>query len=295
MSHAPFLHNPDFLCLTGSRLYGTARYDALGNCISDEDLRGFVIPPFDYLIGLQAFNEASLEGDHKIWSLKGFFEMLIKGNAQALECLFVPESYIRQQTPLGARVLAMRDAFVGKHYFRSITGFSYSEWRKVRGVAIEVPERTKTEDDVVSDILNVFPHLPKDIKDEIIELLFSQHEKKEVPNRNKVGAKRKLEYEKFGYSSTGAHHALRLLFQCEELLKTGFMTFPRPEAVLLSQVKRGELSFEEIEKLYNDLIKRVYAQYETSMLPDRANAVTIWKLYRETVTDSISEYLSQYR
>jgi hypothetical protein len=227
-SQLSFASFPALLVITGSRLYGTARYDAAGNCVSDTDYRGFVLPPLDYLLGLQTFNETSFEGDHKVWSLRNFFDMLLKGNAQALECLFAPPSHVVACTPLGQHVLGMRSSFLGKHYYKSISGFAYSEWRKVRGVKLVVAERAKSEDDVVQDILNVFPHLPKDVKDQIIELLYSCHEKREVSSKSDVGVKRREEYDRYGYGASSASHALRLLGQCHELLTYGYLSFPAP-------------------------------------------------------------------
>ena len=56
----------DFLCMSGSRLYGTFTEK------SDYDYRGYIIPPFEYLIGNKNFESKQLpetdNTDHKIYS-----------------------------------------------------------------------------------------------------------------------------------------------------------------------------------------------------------------------------------
>lgn len=286
------MSQPDYLVVTGSRLYGTARYNEKGECISDEDLRGFVIPPLDYLIGLQIFKEGEAEGeDHKVYSLKNWFELLIKGNAQALECMFVPDSHVRTITDVGQQVLDRRGIFVGKHFYKAITGFSYSEWNKVIGVKQVPVERSFDEKRAIDAFRNAFKHLPKDKWDAMLEIAYSEHARVMVDAKQDVGEKRRAEYEKFGYCATCAHHALRLLYQCHELLTTGFMTFPLPQAALLSAVKRGEMKLEEIDKLHKDIAEKVDKAYQTSSLPERADTKAAWNLYREIVYGRIAKEL----
>jgi hypothetical protein len=282
-----FTKEPDFLVITGSRLYGTERRDETGEVVSDLDLRGFVLPPFDYLAGIRNFREASLDGDHKVYALKAFIEYLLKGNAQMLETLFAPESHQRIVTDLGRRIIDNRDVFLGKQYYKAMTGFSYSEWRKVRGVKLVIEKRKPTEKQVVDDMLNVFGHLDKPTKDEIIELLFSEHEKKEIDSRNQVGKKRAKEYDEFGYGASSASHAIRLLGECLELLEDGKMTFPRPDAKFLRDVKLGKVDFSEVEEAYASTRAKVDEAYEKSDLPDKPNHNKVWDMYREIVFERI--------
>jgi predicted nucleotidyltransferase len=294
MDDFDFIKQPDYLCLTGSRLYGTARYGADGSILSDEDLRGFVLPPIQYLLGLKKFEEEELEGDHKVWSLKNYLTMLLKGNTQALEILFAPPAYQRIVNPLAKKVISMRSMFLGTHYYKSISGFAYSEWRKVRGVKLVVPERSNPEDFAIQTYLNTFPHHPKDLKDAIIEMMMSLHEKKEVPSTTEIGSKRRTEIDKFGFSPTGAHHAIRMLYQCIELMKTGFITFPRPEAVYLSQVKRGEIPFEDIEKLYIDLNAEAEASCKVSSLPPRPDSQAVWEFYEKLAIGRVKDAVMNF-
>jgi hypothetical protein len=285
------VENPDFETLTGSKAYGTERYNNDGECISDTDVRGFAVPPLDYLLGLRKFEEMELEGDHKIWSLKKFIDMLMKGNMQALECVFMPPSLIRKITPVGQMVLDAKELFVSKLCYRAAVGFSASEWYKVRGVKQVPIERSFDEKKAIDMFRNVFKDLPKDKWDDILTIAYSDHERKLVDAKQDVGEKRRNEYGLYGYCASCAHHALRLLYQCEELLLHGHMTFPRPEKVLLATVKRGELPFEEIEKLHTDIRSRVDRAAENSAIPERADSKAINRLYRKIVVDRVLQEL----
>ena len=94
-------------------------------------------------------------------------------------------------------------------------------------------------------------------------------------NRNPVRAK--LE-EKFGYDCKHASHLIRLISEAEELLTTGNITFPRPDAKFLLEIKNGLYSYDELsnhletyEEKFNDL-------YEKSPLPYSADKVGVDKL-----------------
>jgi predicted nucleotidyltransferase len=74
------LDNPDLLVIAGSRLYGTNTPE------SDTDFRGFVTPPFEYLVGLNNFKHQIIrEPDTVIYSITRFFQLLITGDPTTYE------------------------------------------------------------------------------------------------------------------------------------------------------------------------------------------------------------------
>ncbi|MFW6130281.1 MAG: DNA polymerase beta superfamily protein, partial [Atribacterota bacterium] len=133
--------NPDYLVVSGSRLYGTDRPG------SDWDYRGFTIPPFDYLIGLQNFEMGSGKGeDHKVFSLKRFFDLVSMGDPQSTEILFVPYKKIVKITKVGQKVRDNRSLFISNLIYKRIMGYGYSEWRKAMGERLIIEKRSKTLD-----------------------------------------------------------------------------------------------------------------------------------------------------
>jgi len=64
------IKNPDLLCVGGSNLYGTATPE------SDKDLRGFLVPPYEYLIGLSNFEQSIKREPDTINRLRDLIQVL---------------------------------------------------------------------------------------------------------------------------------------------------------------------------------------------------------------------------
>ncbi len=73
------------------------------------------------------------------------------------------------------------------------------------------------------------------------------------------------------------YHAVRITEQTVELLDTGHITFPRPEAPYLLQVRRGERSVAEVSTRIEEGIYRITEAQARSTLPER----TDWKAVEE--------------
>jgi len=145
------LDNPDLLIMAGSRLYGTSIPE------SDYDYRGFVVPPFEYLIGLRKFEHRVIQNpDTIIYSLKRFIELLISGDPTCYEILFAPETNIIERTDIGGILLRNRELFACQRFARRIGGYAQSEWRKVTGIQLIPVNHTPNENEVVENIRAVF-------------------------------------------------------------------------------------------------------------------------------------------
>lgn len=277
--------NPEFLIISGSRLYGTAKYNEKGECISDIDLRGWTIPPWEYLIHRE-FKEKEIakppEGDHKIYSLKHFLSCLLKSDTQCLELLYAGKDNIQKCSPLAQELINMKDLFLTKSFYWRITGFGNSEWRKARAVKVEIEKPPKDLDEITRWIRDTIKP-DKSNMDEIVYLLTSHMPRKEVSSLSGINGKRKLEYEKHGYCTSSACHSIRLLNQCTELLTNHTITFPRPEAKLLQDIKHGRMTIDEIEPLYNEAKAKADEAFEKSTLPEKVDHGKIWAWYEDVV------------
>ena len=264
------IESPDFLALSGSRLYGTNRED------SDWDYRGFVVPPYHYIIGHKTFNDADVPGnDHKVYSFQRFLELASNGDPVCTEVLFAPKSLLSRLTDVGERVLSMRQAIVSNKIYRRIMGYSYSEFRKAEGVRLEIEGRTITEDDVIAKIRNVFKP-DKEVMDGVIEELFSNKKQSKVSHMVKLGAKRKSEFDKFGFGVTSAAHSIRLTYQLTELMKTGSIVFPRPHADYLRNIRLGKYEWGQVKEVFEKSRAEAEKARDNSVLPNDPNYKFLW-------------------
>ena len=272
------VHAPDYLVLYGSQLYGTSTPE------SDRDERGFVVPPLEYLTGMCRFDQdVETEAvDRVVWSLAKFVFMLMRGDPQAFEMLFVPDDKILACTDIGHLLRDSVDMFACQRFYRRIMGYAESEWRKVRGVEIKPVKRAPTEDSVIDDIRRVF-HPDKEGMDEIMRLLFLSHAREEVSARRKLGAKRKAQVERHGYCTSSASHSVRLLGELTEMMDTGRLSFPRPDAARLLAIKRGDVPYGDVQAEFEGARFAAHTAADKTSLPEKPDTKGIERMYHAAV------------
>jgi len=91
--------------------------------------------------------------------------------------------------------------------------------------------------------------------------------------------------EKFGYDVKHASHLVRLMHEGEELLSTGNITLPRPEAALLRKVKAGGFSYDELIIMVSGFSERLDELYEKSELPYTPDHEKVNKLYLSILSE----------
>lgn len=88
---------------------------------------------------------------------------------------------------------------------------------------------------------------------------------------NKYGERAKQAETNNGIDWKALMHAVRVCKEAEELLLTGRITFPRPEASVLLQIRKGELSYKAVEDLIVKGLDDITAAKEKTSLPDAPN------------------------
>jgi predicted nucleotidyltransferase len=95
--------------------------------------------------------------------------------------------------------------------------------------------------------------------------------------KGKHGQRPELEKE-FGYDTKAAMHLMRLMFEAQEYMKTGNITYPRPEKDLLIKIRLGSWSFDRLMLEYTEAEAKVIQAMNTSSLPDTVDRNVINEL-----------------
>lgn len=109
----------------GSRAWGLANAD------SDTDLRGVFLLPFRWTAGLAPPPDTLLsqDGSSVHWEHRKAIDQLLRADPNTLEMLYVPE--VRVRDPLGAQLVAHRDAFVSDEIYGTFGRYALSQARKL--------------------------------------------------------------------------------------------------------------------------------------------------------------------
>jgi len=95
--------------------------------------------------------------------------------------------------------------------------------------------------------------------------------------RGKKGQRPELE-QKHGYDVKAAMHALRLLYECKELISDGSITLPRPERDLLIRVRTGKYSMDSVLASAEKLFVECREADKGSPLPSAVNRAAVSRL-----------------
>lgn len=98
--------------------------------------------------------------------------------------------------------------------------------------------------------------------------------------RGKKGQRPELEV-KYGYELKPAMHALRLLYECKELLLEGRITMPRPERAVLIRVRTGKFSIDKVMTMAEQLFAECRDAVSHSYLQHAVDRRVVSKLVTE--------------
>ncbi|MFB1098651.1 DNA polymerase beta superfamily protein [Terribacillus sp. JSM ZJ617] len=213
------------MALTGSYAYGTNTED------SDKDYKGICIPPVNYFLGLESFNEYNSSGgknfkntkddvDINIIHITKFVKDAMIGVPNNIEILFLNKDQYLKITEPGQQLIDNRHLFLSKAIQKKFGGYANSQIQKLK-------QR----------------NVSRSGRQDLIDL--------------------------YGYDTKFFMHSVRLLTSAIEILETGdFSTF-RPNRSFLLDCRKGAYTFGEavelIELLDNDLKRAA----EHSTLPEK--------------------------
>ncbi len=213
------------LTITGSHAYGT------NTETSDMDYKGVCIPPKEYYLGLDSFNEYNTTGgktwkntkddvDIAISHINKFVMDAMKGVPNNIEMLFTNPEHVIYKNEFGEELISHRYDFLTKALKHKFGGYAHAQ-------------------------------------------------KKKILIKNSNGTGRKDLIERFGYDTKFAMHSVRLLTSGIEILETGeFCTYSKHREHLLD-IRNGNFGLDEILGVIDALDNKLERLYEVSDIPHK--------------------------
>lgn len=121
----------------GSFVHGTYIPKSDPDSIDDIDVQGICLPPIDYYYGLKQFgSKGTKEIKYNEWDVVLFefvkaIRLLMKGNPNVLQLLWLEPNHYIKVTKLGKMLLANRDLFIGKHAYHSFVGYAHGQLHRM--------------------------------------------------------------------------------------------------------------------------------------------------------------------
>jgi predicted nucleotidyltransferase len=262
--------------------------------------------------------------DSETFSLKEYLKLLCEGQTVALDILFSPASFHifkGERYDIFETIYKNKDKLLSKGIL-SFIGYARKQSAKygIKGSRVRAVKDTMEFLNTLKETLllkDVRPQLDSSdlFKDEFINYVMLPDPNEvmvtylEVCNRkfqmtnsvkytkavlNKIydeyGQRAKLAEVNDGIDWKALSHAVRVNFEGQELLKTGFITFPCPERKLLLDVKTGKLPYKEVEVLIENGLKDLEEAQKLSKLraePDLRWAEDfVYDVYSEIVKNN---------
>ncbi|WP_077621883.1 nucleotidyltransferase domain-containing protein [Sediminibacillus massiliensis] len=216
---------------------------------SDKDYKGICIPPEEYYLGLNAFNEFNNSGgrnfkntivdlDISITHLNKFVKDAMLGVPNNIELLFVrPEDWLII-TDLGRKLIKHRQLFLSKLIEKKFGGYAKSQVKKM--ISLTGTEKTTEESSVIAD-----------------------------------------------YDTKLFMTSIRLLTSAIEILETGTYITYRGNRDLLLDCRQGKYSFNEALDMIEDYERRLKLALEETELPDRPDYQKVNRLLIDLNVDGL--------
>jgi hypothetical protein len=290
-----------FEAITGSRLYG------LANEFSDTDYRGVCLPPLEVLLNpFESFDQKDSgfeEADRVIYSLPKFMKLCADGNPNIIELLFIPKQNIVYKSRIWDKILRNKQYFISKKVKHTFTGYAFAQLKRIErhrqwllNPVSKLPDRSEfglpeMPEFGFEKLQNVL-HAPKEtIRDEYREYASKEmayRDKKEDYDQYQSWFKtrnpdRFILEQKFGYDTKHASHLFRLMTEGKELLLTGNITFPLPNAEEILAIKNGSYSYGAMIEVAKSMEKDFETWYEMSTLPFSSDKKALTDLYFDVI------------
>ena len=302
-----------FKCLYGSHLYGCSVPT------SDKDYKGVFTYSLDELIRRKPDNlqwkDTDLNEEHEMYYIQRFANLLASGQTVAYSMLFAPDDMV-METSAAWTFLRMNQDKVVSRMLKPFVGYARSQAQKysLKG------EKLRTLEDTIAFLTPRLDIPPKEYWDQLI-LAFQDRQgirfwsdqsgdtltrmveicgksfgettdsKLWLEPLNKLrgtyGSRSLEAKEQNGMDLKALYHAVRICSEMNEILRDGVITYPRPEAELLMDIRLGRLTNGDISSIIDRLMEEGDALLLTSKIREKPDMEFLESWYVAAQTISI--------
>lgn len=107
------------------------------NSIDDKDVMSICVPPIEYYFGLKEFGSRGTqeikrdEWDIVVYEARKFIRLLSQGNPNVLMMLWLEPKFYLKIEPAGQLIIDNRKVFVGRHVYKSFTGYAHGQLHRM--------------------------------------------------------------------------------------------------------------------------------------------------------------------
>ncbi len=239
--------------------------------------------------------------DSESYSLQKFFEMLAKGDTVATEILFAPQEFIVEADPLWPEIQEIGKTLLNRKC-KGFVGYcrrqaakygikgsrmaavkklvklleealeEYSSQTRLETLFIQLAKLAEGEEHL--ELVNIPTNQGANLWhirccDRSMPMTATLHDTWKVYNLvwKNYGERARAAMDNEGIDWKAVSHAVRVAEQAIELLTQGRITFPRPNAPILLEIKQGQLPYSRVSNLLEELVAKVEEVSESSDLP----------------------------
>lgn len=264
---------------------------------SDTDIKVIYIPtPKELLMtkGEKIVNSHTEELDFEAFPLREFIHDAMNGQTYALDMLFTPPERMYNTSKIWMDIQVNKKRLLSQNV-KPMVGYAKAQAMKysLKGSRLAAVNQMidlleKHHDKKISDLTLIIkvhylsPYIkfldiqgPKEMEShlEIIgkyfpltsSVLYVLDKLRTI--KGKYGDRAQEAELNKGLDYKALYHAIRVGDEANELLTTGKITFPRPNAALLLKVRHGQLSFDEISQIIDNNYKQIEESVKHTKLP----------------------------
>lgn len=285
-----------YLCKFGSHLYGTdspnSDLDLRGIFLPGKTALYLEKAPksLRFSTGDDHNRNAETDMDIDLWSLQYWLlKLLPEGDTNALDMLFSPTniSGMLYMDPLMPQVFKQYKQFINLDGTRGYAGYALGQAKKygIRGSRLgvikciknwldahnEQVENSRTLNDFVDSLvyacgddaycqikeINTEKALIVCGKYHICSIKPQEFARRINDNYEQYGERSRLAEQNQGIDWKALSHAMRALFQVEELVKTGKIVYPLKSATQIKEIKAGKYPWLDVEKMIVDKLAEI--------------------------------------